>query len=36
VLKTPSVVAAGGLPALKVLGNAAEILRATKERLFSA
>lgn len=36
VLKTPEVVAAGGLPALKVVGSAAEILRATKERLFAA
>jgi type I restriction enzyme R subunit len=36
VLKTPDVVAAGGLDALKLLGSAAEILRATKERLFAA
>lgn len=36
VLKTPEVVAAGGLNALKRLGSAAEILRATKERLFAA
>lgn len=36
VLHTPSVKAAGGLPALKLLGTPAEILRATKERLFAA
>jgi hypothetical protein len=36
VLKTPDVVAAGGLAALKMLGSPAEILLATKERLFSA
>jgi type I restriction enzyme R subunit len=36
VLKTPDVAAAGGLAALKRLGSAADILRATKERLFSA
>lgn len=36
VLQTPDVIAAGGLPALKRLGSAAEILRATKERLFAA
>ena len=36
VLKTPEVVAAGGLGALKVVGSPAEILRATKERLFAA
>jgi type I restriction enzyme, R subunit len=36
VLQTPDVVAAGGLSALKLLGSPAEILRATKERLFSA
>jgi type I restriction enzyme R subunit len=36
VLKTPEVTAAGGLAALKLLGSAAEILRATKERLFAA
>ncbi len=36
VLKTPEVVTAGGLAALKVVGSAAEILRATKERLFAA
>ncbi len=36
VLQTPDVVAAGGLDALKLLGSAAEILRATKERLFAA
>lgn len=36
VLKTPDVVAAGGLDALKRLGSAAQILAATKERLFAA
>jgi type I restriction enzyme, R subunit len=36
VLQTPDVVAAGGLSALKLLGSPAEILRATKERLFAA
>lgn len=36
VLQTPAVRAAGGLPALKALGSPAEILHATKERLFSA
>jgi type I restriction enzyme, R subunit len=36
VLKTPDVVAAGGLEALKLVGSAATILRATKERLFAA
>jgi type I restriction enzyme R subunit len=36
VLKTPDVVAAGGLSALRLVGSAAEILRATKGRLFAA
>jgi type I restriction enzyme R subunit len=36
VLQTPEVLAAGGLPALKLLGSPAEILHATKERLFTA
>ena len=36
VLQTPDVVAAGGLEALKLLGSAAQILRATKERLFAS
>jgi type I restriction enzyme R subunit len=36
VLSTPNVTAAGGLSALKLLGSPAEILVATKERLFSA
>ncbi|MBA2719959.1 MAG: DEAD/DEAH box helicase family protein [Chloroflexi bacterium] len=36
VLQTPAVVAAGGLDALKLLGSATDILRATKERLFAA
>jgi type I restriction enzyme R subunit len=36
VLQTPEVVAAGGLRALKLFGSAAEILKATKERLFEA
>jgi type I restriction enzyme R subunit len=35
VLRTPEVAAAGGLAALKLLGSPAEILRATKERLFA-
>jgi len=34
VLSTPDVTAAGGLAALKLLGSPAEILRATKDRLF--
>ncbi len=36
VLSTPDVTAAGGLAALKMLGSPSEILKATKERLFSA
>jgi type I restriction enzyme R subunit len=36
VLTTPDVVAAGGLTALKLLGSPADILHATKERLFAA
>ncbi len=36
VLQTPSVMAAGGLRALKSLGSPADILHATKERLFAA
>ena len=36
VLQTPEVLTAGGLAALKLLGSPAEILRATKERLFTA
>ena len=36
VLSTPDVMAAGGLAALRLLGSPAEILRATKERLFAA
>jgi type I restriction enzyme R subunit len=36
VLQTPAVASAGGLAALKLLGSPAEILRATKERLFAA
>jgi type I restriction enzyme R subunit len=36
VLTTPDVVAAGGLAALKLLGSPADILHATKERLFAA
>jgi len=36
VLQTPDVSAAGGLAALKLVGSPVEILRATKERLFSA
>jgi len=36
VLHTPAVKAAGGLDALRLLGTPADILRATKERLFAA
>lgn len=36
VFHTPEVVHAGGLPALKVVGRPAEVLRATKERMFAA
>ena len=36
VLKTPDVMKAGGLEALKRFGSAADILRATKTRLFAA
>ncbi len=36
VLQTPEVLTAGGLPALRLLGSPAEILHATKERLFTA
>ena len=36
VLQTPTVMAAGGLEALRLFGSPADILRATKERLFSA
>jgi type I restriction enzyme R subunit len=36
VLQVPSVVAAGGLAALKALGSPAEILHETKSRLFAA
>ena len=36
ILQTPAVAAAGGLKALGLLGSAADILRATKERLFAA
>lgn len=32
----PEVIRAGGLPALKVLGEPAEVLHETKERLFAA
>ena len=34
VFKTPEVVRAGGLPALKQLGDPAEVLRETKMRVF--
>lgn len=34
--ETPDVTRAGGLPALRALGQPAEILRQTKERLFAA
>ncbi|MBI4589793.1 MAG: restriction endonuclease subunit R, partial [Candidatus Rokubacteria bacterium] len=36
VFRTPEVVQAGGLPALKAFGKPADILRETKERLFAA
>ncbi len=36
VFQTPDVAKAGGLEALKTLGKPAEILRETKERMFSA
>lgn len=36
VLSTPEVISAGGLAALKLIGTPAQILHATKERLFSA
>ena len=36
VFQTPEVVRAGGLAALSALGNPADILRETKERLFAA
>jgi len=36
VFRTPEVVQAGGLQALKTLGKPADILRETKERLFAA
>ncbi len=36
VFRTPQVVRAGGLTALKALGKPADILRETKERIFSA
>jgi type I restriction enzyme R subunit len=36
VLDTPDVLAAGGLASLRTLGSPAEVLRATKERLFAA
>lgn len=36
VFRTPAVLKAGGLSALKVLGGAAEVLREAKRRLFAA
>jgi len=36
VFQMPEVIRAGGLPALKVLGEPAEVLHETKERLFAA
>ena len=36
IFKTPEVVRAGGLSALKALGKPAEVLRETKERMFAA
>ena len=36
VFEMPDVVRAGGLPALKTLGEPAEVLHDTKERLFAA
>ena len=36
VLETPEVTRAGGLAALKAVGNPADVLRVTKERIFAA
>src|SRR3972149_3722113 len=36
IFKTPAVMRAGGLEALKALGKPADVLRETKERMFSA
>ena len=36
IFNTPSVVEAGGLEALKALGEPAEIIAETKRRLFAA
>jgi type I restriction enzyme R subunit len=36
IFQTPEVVRAGGLAALRVLGNPADVLRETKQRMFSA
>ena len=36
IWRTPDFVRAGGLPALKVLGDPADVLRQTKEKLFAA
>jgi type I restriction enzyme, R subunit len=36
IFKIPEVVQAGGLPALQQLGNPADMLRETKERMFAA
>jgi len=36
IFHTPDVIRAGGLAALKTLGNPADVLRDTKERMFTA
>ena len=36
VFQTPKVMRAGGLAALKALGRPADVLRETRERMFSA
>lgn len=36
IFQTPDVVSAGGIAALKILGNPPDVLRETKERIFSA
>jgi type I restriction enzyme R subunit len=36
IFHTPDVIQAGGLAALKTLGNPADVLRETKERMFTA
>lgn len=36
IFQTPEVIAAGGLSALKIAGNPADLLRETKQRMFAA